>query len=81
MADRMNHLCHAQGCDTPVPERMFMCRVHWRMVPRIMQQAIWANYVEGQERTKTPTEAYLDVAHAAIVLVANREREKPDGYK
>ena len=67
------HLCHAEGCTTPVPPRMLMCRRHWRMVPRALQAAVWAEYVPGQERRKDPTESYLDAAHEAIRAVAAKE--------
>lgn len=66
------HTCHARGCETPVPPRMFMCRTHWRIVPKAMQDAIWAAYVPGQERRKDPTSEYLDAARAAIDFVAER---------
>lgn len=73
------HLCHAEGCGTAVPPRMLMCRRHWRMVPRALQDAVWAEYVPGQERRKDPTESYLDAAHEAIRAVAAKEgRVLPD---
>jgi len=59
---RARHTCHAHGCDVEVPERMFMCRAHWAMVPKAMQRELWAVYVEGQEISKTPTSEYLAVA-------------------
>lgn len=52
---------------------MFMCKVHWRMVPRALRDAIWATYRPGQERDKTPSDAYLDTARAAQVAVADAE--------
>ena len=67
------HLCHAQGCMTAVPPRMFMCGRHWRMVPKPMRDAIWATYVPGQERRKDPTPEYLDAAMDAVAKVAEME--------
>jgi hypothetical protein len=67
------HTCHAEGCTAPVEPRMFMCLPHWRMVPKPLQQRIWANYVPGQETKKNPTRGYLAVANEAIRLVAERE--------
>lgn len=69
------HLCHASECKTAVPPRMFMCRRHWRMVPKVIQDRIWAEYVPGQERRKDPTEAYIEVALAAVDYVAWLEAE------
>lgn len=77
MRDRdENHTCHAEGCDTHVPPRMFMCRAHWRKVPYGLRVAIWAEYRPGQERldgSAIPSDAYLDVAREAIEAVATKE--------
>lgn len=66
----MPHTCHAHGCHTPVPPRMFMCRDHWRVVSPRMQKAIWAEYREGQENDKRPSLRYLAVQQRAIGEVA-----------
>lgn len=65
----MSHTCHAEGCGTEVPPKLFMCRKHWRMVPRRMQAAIWHHYRPGQEIDKHPTAAYLQAATEAIDAV------------
>lgn len=70
------HTCHADGCDTPVPPRMFMCRAHWFMVPKPLRDRIWATYRPGQERDKQPSLEYLDTAMEAINVV--REKEATD---
>lgn len=70
----IEHTCHARGCEKPVPPKMLMCLRHWRMVPRPLQTLVWARYVPGQEITKTPTTAYLDVMKQAIDAVAEKER-------
>lgn len=67
------HLCHAKGCDVSVPPRMLMCRPHWRMVPRPLQDAVWDEYQPGQENRKDPTDDYLAAAQAAIDAVAAKE--------
>lgn len=69
----MSHLCHAYGCSAEVAPSLFMCRRHWLMVPRALQNAIWRTYRQGQETTKDPTPEYLDAAKAAKDAVANRE--------
>ena len=69
----MTHTCHARGCTTTVPPRLLMCRRHWRMVPRPLQDAVWDAYAPGQERRKDPSPAYLDAARAAIDAVALKE--------
>lgn len=68
-----NHHCHAEGCKRQVPPKMFMCLQHWRMVPKFLQNQIWAHYVPGQEIRKDPTPEYLAVAEKAIRAVADME--------
>lgn len=40
------------------------------MIPRDMQQRLWAVYVPGQEQRKDPTPEYLAVARELIEYVA-----------
>lgn len=68
-----DHFCHAQGCFIEVPPKMLMCYPHWRKVPKALKDAVWAEYVPGQEISKTPTTAYLTVMIAAINAVADKE--------
>jgi hypothetical protein len=67
------HTCHARGCNVPVPPRLLMCRVHWRMVPKPLRDEVWMTYRPGQEITKEPTPEYLDAMQAAIEAVAQKE--------
>ena len=60
------HVCHAPGCLTPVPPKMFACRPHWYALPKPLRDAIWATYRDGQEITKDPSPEYLDAAAAAV---------------
>jgi len=68
------HRCHAIGCTVAVEPRIFMCRRHWRMVPRDVRKAIWANYRPGQEIDKRPTREYLRVAALAKQAVYEKEQ-------
>jgi hypothetical protein len=43
------------------------------MVPKTMQNAVWTNYVPGQEQRKDPTDEYLRVTREAIEFVAASE--------
>ena len=52
-----------------------MCRRHWRMIPKAMQQELWDVYVPGQEKRKDPTREYIAVAMRLVRYVAERERE------
>jgi hypothetical protein len=67
------HHCHARDCHTPVAPRFLMCRKHWRMVPPVLQGAVWATYRKGQEIDKHPSRAYIEAARAAILAVYQRE--------
>lgn len=67
------HHCHATDCIKEVPPKMLMCGRHWKMVPRRLQDEVWATYVPGQERRKDPTNAYLIAARDAINAVATKE--------
>jgi hypothetical protein len=70
------HHCHAEQCKTVVPEKMFMCRPHWYMLPKKMRDAVWNAYTPGQEIRKDPTQHYLDVTRECIEYVANREGQR-----
>lgn len=67
------HLCHARLCTIPVPPKMFMCIKHWRLVPKELQNQLWASYSIGQEERKDPSELYLEIAHDCIEAVERAE--------
>lgn len=69
----MKHLCHAEDCDVEVPPRIFMCKTHWFMLPKQLRDALWAEYVPGQEIRKDPTREYLNVTRRCINFVAAKE--------
>lgn len=68
------HLCHAQNCDKPVAPHLLMCARHWAMVPKSIQQAVYANYRRGQEKDKNPSKAWMTAAVAAIRDVNRQEQ-------
>ena len=70
----MSHICHAEGCDVPVPRKMFMCRTHWFKVPKIDRDLIWTLYTPGQERNMDlVTPEYLEEAMRIIRELAASE--------
>jgi hypothetical protein len=72
-ATPMPHHCHAIGCKTEVPRKMFMCGKHWKLVPMPIKQRIYVHYRPGQESgLARPTEAYLAAAKEARAAVAAR---------
>lgn len=44
----MKHTCYAWGCDNPRPPSHLMCRAHWALVPKPVQQRVYGAYVPGQ---------------------------------
>lgn len=73
MSRASEHVCHATGCDTHVPPRMFMCKRHWYMLTKAERDSLWAVYVPGQERRMDPSDEYLDTAMRLVAVVAERE--------
>lgn len=68
------HKCHARGCKRDVAPKYLMCRYHWGMVPKDVQNAVWQSYQAGQELGgKQPTQVYLDAAELACKTVAAAE--------
>lgn len=72
----MSHKCHAHGCTTPVPPRLFMCSAHWRGLRQKVKDAIWREYRPGQEEDKRPSFAYLSVSHFAIGELAFKSNDE-----
>jgi hypothetical protein len=66
----MTHQCHARRCGVGVKPELLMCARHWRMVPPLIQRAIWRHYRSGQCDDKMPSEDWHVAADAAIGYVA-----------
>lgn len=64
-----NHTCHWPGCDRQVPPAMWGCQPHWFRLPKALRDRIWATYEIGQEVSMTPSDEYLDAAHAVQVWI------------
>jgi hypothetical protein len=64
-AVQLVHTCHWPGCTRQVPPARWGCPHHWFTLPKDLRDRIWAAYVPGQEITKTPSDAYLEVAREA----------------
>jgi hypothetical protein len=72
----MDHHCHAAGCRTVTKPENLMCLRHWKMVPRGLQRAVMAHYRPGQCDDKSPSDAWLVAAKAAIAAAAAKERQQ-----
>lgn len=76
---KISHTCHLPICTVVVPKRLFMCKEHWYMVPKILRDGVWANYNPGQENGKVPvTDRYLAITDLAIRAVIQKlKKVKP----
>ena len=70
---RAAHTCRARECTVNVKPEFLMCGQHWKMVPRKIQAAVWANYREGQCDDMSVTREWMTAASAAIGFVAKLE--------
>jgi hypothetical protein len=50
---------------------MWGCKPHWFRLPKHLRDRIWATYQPGQERTMTPSAAYLEAADAVQKWIAD----------
>lgn len=57
-----NHGCHWPGCTKRVPPAMWGCYPHWMKLPKYLRDKIWATFRPGQEESKNPSTAYIEVA-------------------
>lgn len=67
------HTCHWPGCKKEVPPAMWGCRAHWFTLPQVLRNEVWRTYVPGQEITKTPSTAYLEVARKVQAWIREQE--------
>jgi hypothetical protein len=70
----MSHECHWPGCKVLVPPAMWGCKPHWFALPKRLRDRIWATYRRGQEVTKTPSAAYIEVANEVQAWIAEQIR-------
>lgn len=59
-----DHICHWPGCGAQVPPAMWGCSRHWFALPITLRREIWRTFVPGQEKTFSPSPAYLKAAKA-----------------
>jgi hypothetical protein len=70
----MTHHCPVRPCARDdVPDHLFMCLPHWRMVPHVVQRAVNAAYDRGAG-IGTPQ---LRAAHVAAVRAVNQQLGYP----
>jgi len=62
----MTHTCHAIGCNTLIPPKLFMCKPCWSEISRADQTLVYDLYVPGQEIRKDPSVAYIEATSRII---------------
>lgn len=60
-----DHECHWPGCTKQVAPALWGCKPHWYSLPPAIRNDIWAAFRPGQERTMTPSRAYVEAAQRA----------------
>lgn len=68
--DTGGHHCHWPGCTKHVPPAKWGCLPHWNALPRDLRDRIWQTYRPGQEISKTPSAAYIQVARDVQAWIA-----------
>lgn len=79
--DAGNHHCHWPGCEKRVPPAMWGCTPHWYALPPRLRSLIWRTYRPGQEASKTPTRAYVEVARMVQDWIAENHPEEKGGRR
>jgi hypothetical protein len=44
----MTHQCPIRICPRVLPDRLLMCGLHWRLVPKELQDAVYGAYAGGR---------------------------------
>ncbi len=67
------HQCDAPGCTEILPTTRLMCLRHWRLVPKPIQNAVWAAYRNYLRDPRTNLKAHQAAKQAAIRSITHRE--------
>lgn len=70
------HHCHGPGCIKQVPPATWGCRTHWYKLPLALRNKVWRAYRPGQEDTKAPSRAYVEVAREVQAWIAANHPQK-----
>lgn len=74
----MKHHCHWPDCPVEVPPAMWGCKAHWFKLPTSLRNKVWATYKPGQEITKSPSTAYIQVAKQVQAWIASQSAKPGD---
>ncbi len=68
------HRCHWPGCGRDVSQKLWGCKEHFYRLPARLRALISRTYAPGQDETKTPSAAYLEVAREVQRWIAQSTR-------
>lgn len=71
-----NHKCHWPGCPKIVVPALWGCPYHWTLLPAKLRNKIWIAYRPGQEKTKTPSKEYIQVAREVQLWIKTQGFQK-----
>lgn len=60
----MRQRCYAHDCRRPIPAGLLMCRDHWRLVPKELQDRVWQTW-RAYSSGRSGSEEWLEAAKAA----------------
>jgi hypothetical protein len=64
-----------------IDEGLLLCSDHWRMVPRLLQNAVYRTFREQQRTSVRPYEPHLEARRKAVAVVVEKlqaERAQED---
>lgn len=64
-----NHHCHWPGCPKVISAALWGCPYHWTLLPAKLRNKIWRAYNPGQEKTKTPSKEYIQIAREVQIWI------------
>lgn len=68
-------VCMAKDCTRQIREHLKMCPVHWRKVPKPLQNEVWRNYKVGQT-DETASPEFMKALEAAVTAAERVEEEQ-----
>lgn len=69
------HRCHVRGCDVEVRKELLCCSFHWGLVPWNLRREVLRNYRPGQCDDKSPSDAWIRAAKAALSAAEEAEKK------
>lgn len=69
----MKHLCHANQCPTITEKKFLMCKNHWLLAPKTLQDAVWKAFKGTTEGERFKSIPYMEACADAVEYIARLE--------